>query len=130
VPDDIAGRPIVEVIGLDAFESERPHIEKVLSGQRVVSETQMTLPDAGTRWIHAACVPTKGEDGKVDGWISVVTDVTDRHESEQRLQTAQHLAKVGSWERDLSTDRMIWSDEMFSDSWSAARHLFELSSLP
>ena len=120
MPDDIAGRPIVDVIGQEAYDIEWPYFEKVLSGQTVEFGTQMTLLGAGTRWVHAVYVPTRGEDGKVDGWIAVVTDVTDRRESEERLRTnerqfkeAQHLAKVGSWDRDLSTDRIICSDEMF-----------------
>ena len=120
MPDDIAGRPIVDVIGREVYDSIRPYVEKVLSGRRVAFEIQITLPGAATQWVHAVYVPTKGEDGKVDGWIAVVTDVTDRRKSEERLRTnerqfkeAQHLAKVGSWERDLSTDSIIFSDEMF-----------------
>ena len=119
MPDDIAGRPIVDVIGQEAYDIKRPYIEKVLSGQRVEFETRRTLPGAATQWVHAVYVPTKGEDGKVDGWIAVITEVTNRRESEERLRTnerrfkeAQHLARVGSWERDLSTDSIIWSDEM------------------
>jgi PAS domain S-box-containing protein len=33
--------------------------------------------------------------------------------SERRLTHAQHLAKVGSWERELETNKSEWSDEMF-----------------
>ena len=33
--------------------------------------------------------------------------------SEIRLINAQRLARVGSWERELETDRSEWSDEMF-----------------
>jgi two-component system, cell cycle sensor histidine kinase and response regulator CckA len=120
MPDDIAGRPIVDVIGQEAYDIKGPYIEKVLSGQRVEFETRTILPGARAQWVRAVYVPTKGEDGYVDGWIAVVTDVTDRRDSEERLRTnerqfkeAQHLAKVGSWEQDLSTGSSIRSDEMF-----------------
>ena len=33
--------------------------------------------------------------------------------SEARFADAQRLAKVGSWERDLETERVQWSGEMF-----------------
>ena len=33
--------------------------------------------------------------------------------SEMRLINAQRLARVGSWERELETDKSEWSDEMF-----------------
>lgn len=32
----------------------------------------------------------------------------------QRLNEAQHLAKVGSWELDLITNKLTWSDEIYS----------------
>jgi|GEM_PF-941173 len=34
-------------------------------------------------------------------------------ESEARLKEAQRMAKIGSWERDPMSDRLIWSDEIF-----------------
>jgi PAS domain S-box-containing protein len=33
--------------------------------------------------------------------------------SESKLEEAQRVAHVGYWERDLDTDRIIWSDETF-----------------
>ncbi len=119
MPDDIACRPVVDVIGQEAYDDIRSYVEKVLSGQRVEFETEITRPDAGTRWIHARYVPTQSEGGKVDGWIAVLTDVTEWRESERRLRTnerqlreAQHLAKVGSWELDVEANTFHWSDEI------------------
>jgi PAS domain S-box-containing protein len=47
-------------------------------------------------------------------------DITDRkqaeealRESEQRLNRAQEIAHLGSWELDLVTNRLTWSDEVF-----------------
>ncbi|QHE78019.1 sensor histidine kinase [Hydrogenophaga sp. PBL-H3] len=34
-------------------------------------------------------------------------------ESEARLKEAQRLARVGSWQRDLATNELSWSDEIF-----------------
>ncbi len=34
-------------------------------------------------------------------------------DSETRLMEAQRIAKIGSWEHDLLTNKLIWSDEMF-----------------
>jgi signal transduction histidine kinase len=33
--------------------------------------------------------------------------------SEERLKEAQHLAHVGSWEMDLLTQEVVWSDEVY-----------------
>jgi GAF domain-containing protein/CheY-like chemotaxis protein len=34
-------------------------------------------------------------------------------ESERRLEDGQRIARVGYWERDLATNRYIWSDEIY-----------------
>jgi two-component system, cell cycle sensor histidine kinase and response regulator CckA len=59
-------------------------------------------------------------DGNSIRIISLCRDVTERKRAEQHLQAsearlleAQRLAKVGSWEVDVETDRLQWSSEMF-----------------
>jgi PAS domain S-box-containing protein len=88
-PKEIAGRLILDVLGHEYYETIRPYIERVLSGERVEYEVEVKSSDAGPRWIHAAYVPTKGQDQHVDGWIAVVTDVTDRHLAEQQLRESE-----------------------------------------
>lgn len=41
------------------------------------------------------------------------TDRQDTDEALSRLNEAQRLAKVGSWELDLQTNHLVWSDEIF-----------------
>ncbi|HET7230516.1 MAG TPA: PAS domain S-box protein [Longimicrobium sp.] len=60
---------------------------------------------------------TAGGEGLVGG---VALDVTEREradealrETERRLNEAQRLARVGSWEWDLVADQGAWSDEHF-----------------
>ena len=88
-PEEIAGRPIRDVIGQERFETIRPHMEKALSGERGEFETQVNYAGTGARWFHTVYVPTRDQDDKVDGWIGVVADVTDRHEAEERLRESE-----------------------------------------
>jgi PAS domain S-box-containing protein len=85
-PGNVAGRFIPDVVGPAIYETLRPHIERVLSGQKEEFEEQVNFPGAPRRWLHAVYVPTKGQDDVVDGWISLFADVTDRHEAEERLR--------------------------------------------
>ena len=57
--------------------------------------------------------------------VSIGTDVTEKkladaalRDSEKRLKEAQRIAQVGSWELDLVSGKLTWSDEIF--------HLFEI----
>lgn len=57
---------------------------------------------------------------KVEGVIVLSRDITDIVKSEQelsninrQLQEAQRLSKLGSWEWDVNTGAVVWSDEMY-----------------
>ena len=50
----------------------------------------------------------------------IITDITERKEAEQallasqdRLNRAEEIAHLGSWELDLVNDRLSWSDEVY-----------------
>jgi PAS domain S-box-containing protein len=86
--EDIVGKPIVEIIGEPAFETLRPSIEQVLTGERVELEIRIPYKALGPRWIHAVYVPTLERSGRPDGWVAVITDVTARHEMEAALREA------------------------------------------
>lgn len=69
----------------------------------------------------------KNEDGTVANYVGVFSDITKRLQQEktikdnekmlfiqrQRLAEAQRIAKIGSWELDLITGDLHWSDEIF-----------------
>ncbi len=91
-PEEIAGRPIRDVIGERGFEDIRPYMERALAGERVEYTTRVNFLGPGERWIHATYVPTCSQDGAVDGWIAVVADVTEeRHTIETLRDQAQLL---------------------------------------
>jgi PAS domain S-box-containing protein len=58
--------------------------------------------------------------GNVSGITCLATDITDRKQieadlrvSQARLLQAQHVAQVGSWEFDLATAKIVWSEQTF-----------------
>ncbi|HEY6345203.1 MAG TPA: PAS domain S-box protein [Bryobacteraceae bacterium] len=87
-PEEFSSRPIVDIIGQESYVTIRPYIERVLSGEKAEYETQINRLGVG-RWIHAVCVPTRDPDQNVDGWIGVLSDVTVRHEAEDRLRESE-----------------------------------------
>ena len=44
--DEIAGKPIIDIVGPRAFEAIRPHVEAVLRGERVEYEAEIPFGDA------------------------------------------------------------------------------------
>ncbi|MBW8459028.1 MAG: EAL domain-containing protein [Thiobacillus sp.] len=75
----------------------------------------------GTRrlveWSNSLLLDKQGE---MEFIVCIGTDVTEKSlaeatlkESAQRLNEAQRIAQVGSWELDLNSGKLTWSDEIF-----------------
>lgn len=87
-PEEIVGRSIEDVIGREAFEQLRPHLERVLRGEIVRCEEEMPFPGQSSRWISAVYTPTRDAHGEPEGWVGVVTDIDQRKREEQSLREA------------------------------------------
>jgi len=64
--------------------------------------------------------PIKNAYGALIGASAIVRDVTHIKQqqlalrrSEERLAEAQRIAKIGSWDKDMVSGAMFWSDEMY-----------------
>ena len=78
----IIGARISEVIGPEAFQALKPHFDRALGGERVEYEREVEYAGLGRRWIRASCVPTRRDDATVDGWVVVISDLTERWQLE------------------------------------------------
>jgi PAS domain S-box-containing protein len=75
----------------------------------------------GTRfWANVVITPVLNPSGELMGFAKVTRDLTERRraeeklrQSESRLAEAQHIARLGSWYWDLSSDVVSWSDELY-----------------
>jgi PAS domain S-box-containing protein len=63
--------------------------------------------------------PVFDKNKKVIGSVHVARDISERRQSEQKLQEAQHKlnialenAKIGVWEWDIATDKVKWDERM------------------
>jgi PAS domain S-box-containing protein len=92
--NEIVGRPIVDVLGEEAFEALLPHFERVLAGQKVHYEQETNFRGLGKRWISAIYTPTLDADGSANGWVAVVLDTTVRKRAEGRLREYEEVVEV------------------------------------
>ena len=77
---DLLGRPLVEVVGLDAFDAMVPRIERAFSGESVQYELWTDLP-AGRRCLEASYHPVR-EHERLEHVGVRFRDVTDRRHAE------------------------------------------------
>ena len=64
-------------------------------------------------WVDSTIVPFLDETGKPYKYVSVRTDVTNLRESEYRLKRSQEAANMGSWDWNIGTDDLYWSDHIW-----------------
>jgi PAS domain S-box-containing protein len=83
-PQDIVGKALVEIVGTEGFAKVRPHIEKVLRGERAEYEHEVDYSGVGKRFLRGVYTPDKDENGKVVGWIASIVDLTDRKRAEEQ----------------------------------------------
>ena len=106
-PDD---RPEAMALLAEALASRRP-MEHVYRG---------ICKDGGIRVFHtrfAALFPESGEGVRI---VGSTQDITDRKLAEEKLKKseallaqAEQLAELGSWEWDLETNEITWSDQRY-----------------
>jgi PAS domain S-box-containing protein len=100
---------------------ELPIAETIRNGKPVRNQELLIERADGSRVVVMINVaPLRNAEGVLVGAINCFLDVTDRHQAEERLRQserrlaeAQQVAHIGSWERDLRTNQVIWSDELY-----------------
>jgi PAS domain S-box-containing protein len=78
-----------------------------------VGDHRIVLPDGTLKYIHTRGHPVFNAAGEVTEFIGTSVDVTERRETERKLEEAQRLTHVGYWDRDLDMDLITWSDETY-----------------
>jgi PAS domain S-box-containing protein len=86
-----------------------------------VIEYRLRCKNGNYKWVLArGMIVTRNVNGEPLRMIGTHTDISERKQAEEvlrqnqkKLQEAQRIAHVGSWEVDLKTHNVVWSDELY-----------------
>ncbi|MGD9604352.1 MAG: PAS domain-containing protein [Gammaproteobacteria bacterium] len=122
------GRPREEILGrtdwdLLPYERARFFVESdqwvFRTGECTHYELDASVAGRQT-FIYTSKAPIRDANGQVIGVVGIGRDITARKKveealrlSETRFAAAQAIAHLGSWEWNLKTNRVVWSDECY-----------------
>jgi len=97
---ELSGRHISETIGLAAYQSLKPHIDRALSGHPVDFEMRLPYAGRGKRFVRGHMTPDFSSGGEVQGVVTTVSDITESKIAEERarqhLQELAHVSRVAT----------------------------------
>ena len=65
-------------------------------------------------WVDSTIVPFLDDKGKPYKYVSIRTDVTAFRTSEQRLKKSQEFANIGTWDWNIITGDLYWSERIWT----------------
>ncbi|MFL5811997.1 MAG: PAS domain S-box protein [Bdellovibrionia bacterium] len=107
----------------DDFALQAKFLKRVISGEleTAAMDRRCRRKDGTYVWANVSTRMLRDADGKPLYFVTFLQDIQQRkaielslRESQSRLEQALSLAKLGSWERDLATDKATWNAECYA----------------
>jgi PAS domain S-box-containing protein len=84
-PASLLGRPVREVVGEKAYAAAEGYMDRALAGERLTFEAAMPYREGFLKYIRTDYIPDV-RNGEVQGFYSLVTDMTEQAEARQQVQ--------------------------------------------
>jgi PAS domain S-box-containing protein len=119
-PEVFLGKTVSQVLPKEAADiSSQAIAQAVEEGRHRGATYSLEMPE-GLKWFELS-IASKGDPKAPDGRLIVLAhDITERKqveqallESEKKLKDAQAIARFGSWEFDVESQAITWSDQTY-----------------
>ena len=112
----LIGKSLDEIVPPEVAVIVKPHFQAAFAGHTEIYECP--FPDG--RIYFAAVAPLFDTSGQANEILVICQNITERKtaeaklkQSESLLAEAQQQAQLGSWTRNLETNEVAWSDQLF-----------------
>lgn len=120
--DEMLALDFMRITYRDDLAVDLQHMEALKRGdiREFSMDKRLVHKDGHIVWVNFSVTPLWAPGEAPDYHIAVVQDITSRHEAEQalklernRLQAAERIARLGSWEFYPALGRGWWSEQMY-----------------
>jgi PAS domain S-box-containing protein len=117
---EVLGKPISILIPSELQAEEVKILQRLRAGERIEHFETVRIAKGGRQVLVSLTIsPLKDSSGKVVGASKIARDVTQirqveqaLRDSEQRMLFCLEAANVGTWDWDIATGNVHWSDNM------------------
>jgi len=92
--EEMIGKSVPELLGQE-YDKLQPRIDRALAGEQITFTDSLKYPDGVTRTVRGSYVPHFGTTGNVEGYFTLVEDISELQQVEEALRQAQKMEAVG-----------------------------------
>lgn len=107
---EIYGKSVLEMMGEAAYQKVFPYIQRVLAGETVTYESEFFSHAGDLRFLRATYVPRMNLKGVIDGFVAMISDVSDRRKNEadkEQLLQREHNAREAAERANRIKDEFL-----------------------
>lgn len=120
LPEEMIGMPWLQTVHPSEIGQMTLAYQQMQQSGREEVETRGVRKDGSTFYKHLVMVASYDEHHQFQGHYCFMKDISDRKATEAKLRhseaalaEAQRMGHLGNWELDMTTQDMVWSDELF-----------------
>lgn len=121
--DEVVGQHVGVFYTEEDIRSGQPgaHLAEAREKGEFQTEGWRRRKDGSLFWAHITITSLYDEQHTMRGYVKIARDITEQKRAENsirqsraQLAMSQQLAHIGSWELDLETKSLNWSDELYN----------------
>ncbi len=88
-------------------------LQATCSGEPYEIEYRLRRWDGVYHWMLGRALPMRDADGRIVKWFGTCTDIDHLKRTQERLDDAQLVGKIGDWEYNPFTEKTAWSPVLY-----------------
>jgi len=108
--DEILGKEVYNFMDEEGKQIAEKLIQDRQSGKAGNHDFKFISKSGKKMWTSISANPIFNDEGKYKGSLAMLSNITEKKKLEAVLDKSNRLARIGSWEIDVASETVFWSD--------------------